>query len=473
MTTLLLTGIRLQHEQADTRHDLLVENGVITHIETAGVVNPQALPGISDSDEQQLASTTGEPDIITIQTNGLLVLPGFTDLYGRLREPGFSRKGTLASETAAALAGGFTTVLCAPDTQPAIDTPATVELIRQRAADAPGARVIPMAALTVGLDGKQLSELATLKAVGCLAAGQADRPIDNANVLYSAMQYAASVDLPLIMTAHDSQLAANGCAHAGAMATRLGLPGIPVAAESVALARLIELCRETGCRLHISRVSSARAVGMIERAKQDGLLVTADVGIGHLYFTDAQLAGFDSRYHSAVPFRSANDRQALRDGIRRGIIDAICSDHAPHDADASLAPFPDTESGLAVYDHFLPLWLALKPLLELSDEQHLNVVTRHPNAILCDELAPGAILKVGQRADIILIDPDAELTDLSVAATDGTTQGAACAGHGVSAGCNTPLIGIRNLNQCTDEAIPLTGRVHMAIVGGELRRSDY
>jgi hypothetical protein len=157
-----------------------------------------------------------------------------------------------------------------------------------------------------------------------------------------------------------------------------------------------------------------------------------------------------------------------------GVIDAICSDHAPHDSDASLAPFPDTEPGLAVYDHFLPLWLALKPLLGLSDEQHRNVVTLHPNAILCDQKAPVAMLKIGQRADIILIDPDAKLADQSLTATHEARQGkVATARHGVSAGRNTPLIGIRNLSECTDETISLTGQVQMAIVDGELRRSAY
>ena len=361
------------------RHDVLLANGVVERIGTAG--------------------TTEDGDAERIDGAGLVALPGFTDLYGRLREPGPGGRGSLASEARAALAGGFTRVLCAPDTDPVLDDTATLELVRRRVAVAPGAKVVPMAALTRGLDGRELAPLATLRALGCLAAGQGDRPLDDAGVLLSAMQYAASFGLPLVMTARDARLGADGCAHEGAVATRLGLPGIPVAAETVALARLLELVRESGCRLHLSRLSSARSVALIAEAKAAGLAVTADVGIHHLLFTDAELDGFDARYRSEVPFRGRADRDALRAGLRDGTVDAICSDHAPLDGDAGLAPFPVCAPGLSAYDRFLPLLLALPALLDVSFERVLDSVTGAP-ARACSRLAPAAEggIRVGRPA---------------------------------------------------------------------------
>jgi len=303
---------------------------------------------------------------LNIQAQNCMAVPGFTDLYTRLREPGLTRKGTIKSEAIAALKAGFTQILCAPDTLPVVDSVATVELIQHRSELANAAQVLPMAALTTGLEGEQLSELATLQSAGCPVASQADRPIANTSVLYSAMEYAASFNLPLIMNARDSQLGVDGCAHTGAMATRLGLPGIPVAAETVALSRLLELCRETECAVHVSRVSSRRATELIDAAKQAGLPVSCDVGIHHLFFSDDLLEGYDASFHNEVPFRGSSDRQALREALSHGVIDAICTDHAPHDKDASLAPFPMTEPGLSAYDWFIPLLLQLPSITDLS-----------------------------------------------------------------------------------------------------------
>lgn len=370
-----------------TPHVIIIRDGVVE--------------SISESANGQPASSA---ESIEINAAGLTALPGMTDLYTRLREPGLTRKGSIAKETQAALAAGFTCVLCAPDTQPAIDSVATVELVLHRAEVANGARVIPMAALTAGLQGEQLSELATLQAAGCPVAGQADHLLESTTVLYSAMEYAASFNMPLFMTARDAQLGAGGCAHAGAMATRLGLPGIPVAAETVALARLLELCSETGCRLHISRVSSARAVQMIASAKQQALPVSCDVGLHHLFFTDEHLAGYDSLFHSAVPFRSRGDREALRQGLADGVIDAICTDHAPHDHDASLAPFPATEPGMAAYQWAIPLILQLPALLHLPLQQVISKLSDAPRRIIDGTLQTG--LQAGAAADFFLLSED-------------------------------------------------------------------
>ncbi len=311
-----------------------------------------------------------------------LTLPGFTDLYARMREPGPSRRGTLASESRAALAAGFTRVCAAPDTNPATDSTATVELVQHHADASNGAKVLPMAALTVGLQGERLTELATLKHLGCVAASQADESFADTRLLYDAMAYAASFDFPLIMRARDARLGINGCAHEGPVATRLGLHGIPSAAETIPLARLLELLRETGGRLHVTRLSTARAVDMIAEARNAGLAVTADVGISHLYFTEGDIDGFDARFASAVPFRSSADRDALRRGVRDGIIDAICSDHAPLDTDASLAPFPQVEPGLSVFDRFIGLWLALPEYCGIPSNRALDAVSAAPENIL-------------------------------------------------------------------------------------------
>lgn len=362
--------------------------------------------------------------ISVVDAEGCHALPGFVDLYSRCREPGLTRKGNIASESAAALSAGFTQVLCSPDTVPAVDSVATVELVMHRSAQAEsGASIIPMAALTVGLQGKQLSELATLQKAGCPVASQADMPIQNTAVLYSAMQYAHSFGMSLLLNARDPELGTDGCAHTGAIATQLGLPTIPVAAETIALARLIELCKETGCKLHISRISAARSVHLIEDAKNAGLPITCDVGIHHLFFSDHMLAGYDASFHSAVPFRGREDLDALRSALGTGIIDAICTDHSPHDIDAGLAPFPATEPGLSAYDWFMPLLLQVPDVTGLSLAQLVEKLHTAPLKILGKPtVEPFAI---DTPASFFVLDTNADFT-----LNDQQT---------ISAGSNNPL----------------------------------
>ena len=347
-----------------------------------------------------------EQNITTIEGSGMMLLPGLVDLYSRCREPGMTRKGNIQSESMAAMSAGFTHVLCSPDTIPPVDSVPTVELIMHRSDQhAAGASIIPMAALTLGLEGEKLSELATLQAAGCKVASQADKPLSSTTVLYSAMQYAASFNMPLVLNARDAQLGIDGCAHTGAVATQLGLPTIPVAAETVALSRIIELCHETGCRVHISRISSARAVKHVSDAKQAGLPITCDVGIHHLFYCDDLLAGYDASFHSSVPFRGCADRQALRNGLHSGVIDAICSDHAPHDIDAALAPFPETEPGLSAYDWFTPLMLQIPTITDLTLADVVDKLHRAPLSII-GEPAPD-YLHAGNPASFALLDVNA------------------------------------------------------------------
>jgi len=405
-------------------------------------------------------------DAHVIDATGLIACPGFIDLYARLREPGFSRKGTIASESRAALKAGFTTVFCAPDTQPVIDSSSTVELIKQKAVTANGARVVPVAALTSGLEGKLLSEMATLYRAGCVIAGHADYAIDDTGVLLSAMEYASSFDIPIMIRPIDPAIAGKGCAHAGSVATKLGLPSIPVAAETVALARLIELCKSTHCRLHLSRLSSERAIELVRNAKALGLPITADVGIHHLYFTHEQIDGFDVNFHSAVPFRTSEDRDALRAGVRDGTIDSICSDHAPHDTDAKLAPFPSSAPGLSTFDAFAPLLLGLPDLLNMSLIDVIAKVTSGPARVIAPqqqiiETTSELIntdpysLDTGTTADLVLIDP------VATAMLDG----AAFLSHGL----NSPLVGLSSLSDCSGENVALLGQVKHSIVAGLLK----
>jgi dihydroorotase len=422
------------------------------------ITGAQLLDPLNNRDEKTdlhiidgFISDSPAADSESIDASGMIVTPGFTDLYARLREPGQTRKGTLASECKAALAAGFTTVLCAPDTTPVIDSTATAEMIRHRAHQAGGAQVIPLAALTHNLEGQLLSEIVTLRDAGCIGASQADQPIADTAVLLSAMEYAATFDIPLLLNARDPQIGGTGCAHAGAVATRLGLPGIPSLAETIGLARLIELCRDTGCRVHISRLSTARGVEQINAAKQAGLSITADVGIHHLFFTERHISGFDVNFHSAVPFRGADDRDALRRGVADGTIDAICSDHSPHDADAKLAPFPSSEAGLSAFDVFLPMLMQLPTLLNIPLISILSSLSQKPASILAHEKI-GSSLQVGQLANVVLLDPN---------------KAVACTSDNIrSLGHNTPFLDCSEPDTHLETGLPFSGMVSRVWIAG-------
>ncbi len=386
MNSILLKNARIldPDKKTDRTGNLLIEDG---RIQT---------PGEDNTDERE----TSEREI---DVKGSIVCPGLLDLYARLREPGQEKKATIASETRAALHGGITTIICSPDTDPVIDETATVELIHRRVEDAGFAQVVPLAALTQKLDGEQIGELATLIDAGCVAASNAEQPIANTRVLRLIMEYAATFDIKLMFVAQDSALAGRGVMHEGLISTRLGLIGIPVAAETVALGMIMELAWQTGARVHFSRISSARGIELIRNAKESGLQITADTSINHLFLTDEHVTGFNSLCHVNPPLRTSNDRDCLRQAIKDGTLDAICTDHAPHDPDAKQAPFPSTEPGISGLDIFLPLLLKLGDEIEMPLEDVIALASTHPAKIMD---LPGGTLEPGSPAEIIVFDPD-------------------------------------------------------------------
>ncbi len=336
----------------------------------------------------------------TIDASGRMVIPGLVDLCARTGEPGNLSKANIASETLAAVSAGVTTMVCPPDTDPVIDSTAVAELIHSRSAQAGLARVLTIGALTQGLEGERLASIHSLKAIGCLAFSNADRAIVSSEVLRRAMEYAVSCDVPVFLRAEDYWLG-RGCMHEGAISTRLGLPGIPSTAETIALSRDLLLAEQTGVRLHFCRLSTAAAVEMIADAQQRGLPVSADVSLQNLHLTEMDVDFLQPDTHLRPPLRTQRDRQALRKGVADGVIGSICSDHKPLDLDAKTAPFSDTEPGASSIESLLPLIIKLAAGDSVSLQQALAAVTCNPSRTLgldLGQLSPGA------SADICIFD---------------------------------------------------------------------
>lgn len=338
-----------------------------------------------------------------LEVSGQVVCPGLVDLSANLREPGYEHKASIASEAAAAAASGVTTLCCPPDTDPVIDTPAVVDLISHRAAAVGLARVRPLGALTQGLGGERLSEMAALKAAGCVGVTNLLHPIRDTQLLRHAMAYAATFDLTVFLHPDEPWLRATGCVHEGEVSARLGLTGIPEVAETVAVARDLALIAHTGVRAHFCRLSTAAAVALIARARAEGLPVTADVCAHQLHLTEIDVSDFDSACHVLPPLRTQRDRDALRAAVADGAIDAVCSDHQPHEAEAKLAPLPETEPGISALESLLPLTLRLVDDGLLDLPAALARLTSGPAAVLCS--TAGTLLP-GRPADVCIFDPD-------------------------------------------------------------------
>jgi dihydroorotase len=380
----------------------------------------------------------------TIDADGMVVAPGFVDLSVRLREPGYEYKATLESELQAAMQGGVTSLVCPPDTDPVLDEPGLVEMLKHRAKTLNQAHVYPLGALTVGLKGQSLTEMAELTEAGCVGFSQAECPILDTTVLLRALQYAKTFGYTVWLRPQDPHLGRGGIAHSGPVASRLGLSGVPVMAETVALHTIFELVRATGARVHLCRMSSAAGLELVRAAKKEGLPVTCDVGAHHIHLTEIDIGFFDPNARLTPPLRAQRDRDAIRHGLLDGTIDAICSDHTPVDDDEKLLPFGEASPGATGLE--LLLSLALKWAEESVDPSQRP--TAKAIAKITSDAArivglPSGQLAVGSIADICVFDPAVRWT---VAAKALASQGK-----------HTPFLGYE-----------LSGQVKATIVAGHV-----
>ena len=374
----------------------------------------------------------------TIDASGLHACPGLVDISARLREPGFEYKATLESEMRAAVAGGVTTLACPPDTDPPLDEPGLVEMLKRRAASLDLARVHPLGALTVGLKGERLAEMSGLHDAGCVGFFQGNAELPSLATLLNAMKYAATFGYTGWLRPEDASLAAGGVAHEGEVATRLGLQPVPALAEIIAVRSILELMAATGAKVHLARLSTGAAVALVAEAKAKGARLTCDVGIHHLHLSDRDIADFDANCRLSPPLRDPSDRDRLRRAVAEGTIDAICSDHTPVDEDAKQVPFGEAEPGATGLELLLPLTLQYGREAKLRPVEALGAVTHRAARVLGVD---AGTFKPGARADICLFDPARAWV---VQPQELRSQGK-----------NTPFQGLE-----------LTGRVVRTLVGG-------
>ena len=376
----------------------------------------------------------------SFDARGLVVAPGVIDLAARLREPGEEYKATLESEMDAAVAGGVTSLACPPDTDPPLDEPGLIDMLRRRARAFARARLYPVGALTVKLQGETLTEMAELAESGCVAFSQANVPLRDTQMLWRALQYAVSFGFAVWLRPAEPWLSRGGVAHDGEVATRLGLPGIPAFAETIAIGTILEIVRATGARVHLCRLSTEGAVAMVRAAKREGLPVTCDVSAHHLHLCDVDLGYFDTQCRLDPPLRAQRDRDALSAGVSDGTIDCVCSDHTPVDDDAKHQPFAEAAPGATGLELLLPLMLRWGARNKRSLVQTLAHITCDPARIL--GVRSGRI-ELGAPGDLVVFDPDASVRIVPDALK--------------SQGKNTPFLGYE-----------LPGRVRATIVAGKL-----
>ena len=423
-----------------TRYSILVRGGTLID-PAAEIEGPMDLL-LRDGRVAQVAS----PDTIRasadeiINATGMIVAPGFIDLHVHLRQPGQSHKETIATGTAAAVAGGFTSVCCMPNTNPVNDNQAITEFILDRARAAGAARVFPIGAITKGSDGKELAEIGDLRRAGCVAISDDGKPVMNSLIMRRAMEYALAFDLPIIDHCEDLHLSEGGCMNEGLVSTQLGLQGIPAAAEDIMVARNLALARLTGARLHLAHLSTAGSVRMVREAKANGIRLTAEACPHHFTLTEEAVRGFNTLAKMNPPLRGWDDVQAIKEGLRDGTIDVIATDHAPHAAQEKQQEFAAAPNGLIGLETAFPLTLALVEEGVLSLEAAVAKLTIGPaQAFSLDKgtLAPGA------DADVVIVDP-AESWDIDPSRFR-------------SKGRNSPFTGWK-----------VKGKVYMTLVGGRL-----
>ncbi|MEK6618996.1 MAG: dihydroorotase [Nitrospirota bacterium] len=367
--------------------DVLIENGKILAVGPTLVVS----------------AGKAAPAATIIDARGKLVLPGFVDLHVHLREPGFEYKETIQTGTAAAVAGGFTSVCCMPNTSPVNDNQSITEFILDQARAAGNAHVFPIGAITKGSEGKELAEIGELRRAGCVAISDDGLPVINSLVMRRAMEYALAFDLPVIDHCEDLYLSEGGCMNEGLVSTQLGLPGIPAAAEDVIVARNLALAELTGARLHLAHLSTIGSVRMVREAKSRGIRVTAEVCPHHFSLTEEAVRGFNTHAKMSPPLRTWRDVQAVKDGLRDGTIDVIATDHAPHAVQDKQQQFAAAPNGIVGLETALPLTLALVDEGVLSLESAVAKLTCEPArafGLPKGSLAPGA------DADVVVVDTE-------------------------------------------------------------------
>ena len=348
-----------------------------------------------------------------LEASACVVAPGLIDLAARLREPGHEHARMLESEMAAAVAGGVTRLVCPPDTDPVLDEPGLVEMLRFRSEKLNLARLHPLGALTRKLAGDTLTDMVELSEAGCVAFSQAELPLANTLVMQRAFQYASTFDFAVWLRAQDFYLG-RGVAASGALATRMGLSGVPVAAETIALHTIFELMRATGVRVHLCRLSSAAGVALVREAKREGLRLSCDVSVNSLHLIDGDIGYFDSRARLNPPLRQQRDREALQAGLADGTIDALVSDHTPVDEDAKALPFAESEAGATGLELLLSLSLKWGAQRGLSLAQSLAPICSGPAKVIGPSLGAQSEgvgrVQVGALADLCVFDPAAAWT---------------------------------------------------------------
>lgn len=383
---------------------VLITNGRV--IDPASGIDRKADVAIADGKVFAIGDVSSEfqPER-TLDAAGCLVVPGLVDLAARLREPGYEHEGMLESEMGAAVAGGVTSLVCPPDTDPVLDEPGLVEMLKFRAEKMQRARLFPLGALTRNLAGEVLTEMAELTEAGCIGFGQADVPLGNTQVLQRALLYASTFGYTVWLRPQERDLG-KGVAASGPLATRLGLAGVPSAAETIAIFTIIELMRSTGARVHLCRLSSAGGVAQVRAAKAEGLPLTCDVSINSLHLVDTDIGFFDSRARLNPPLRQQRDRDALSAGLADGTIDALVSDHTPVEADAKTLPFAESEAGATGVELLLPLALQWGEQSGAGLMRAIEAVTAAPARLLGAE-GVGRLAK-GGAADLCVVDPGLE-----------------------------------------------------------------
>ncbi|MBU0575072.1 MAG: dihydroorotase [Proteobacteria bacterium] len=433
--TLLLKGGRVvdPSRKADAVGYLLIENGKIAgsgkDLHRAGKNTPRE----------------GDPAMEIVDLRGKIVVPGLIDMHTHLREPGFEYRETIASGSEAALAGGFSSIACMPNTNPVNDNRSVTEYICRKATECGLVNVYPVAAISVNSEGAFLTEFQDLKAAGAVGLSDDGKPVMNAALMRRALEYASSIDMPVIAHCEDRDLSAGGLMHEGFVATELGLPGIPAVAEEVMVARDLLLAEFTGAAVHIAHVSTAGSVRLIREAKVRGVRVTAETAPHYFTLTDEALRGFDTNTKVYPPLRSAEDVAAVREGLRDGTLDVIASDHAPHARTDKEVEFEYAASGLTGLETSLSLSLRLVADGILTLPALIEKMTVNPAGIL---RLPKGTLAIGADADITVIDPDREwIVDRKLFRSQGK---------------NSPFHGWN-----------MKGMAVLTIVGGHIRYRDF